>query len=71
MCVLVCGGGARTRVALLSQHVTRMRESVLLFVVSLAPPHFSTFSHKRSDFRGKKKVTEHKMRILIFSRVFI
>ena len=32
---------------------------------SLAPPHFSTLSHKRLDFR--KNITEHKMCILIFS----
>ena len=28
--------------------------------------YFPTFSHKRDDFR-KKKVTEEKMRVLIFS----
>jgi hypothetical protein len=36
---------------------------------SLAPPHFSTLPHKRNDFQ--KKVTEHKMSVLIFSTTFI
>ena len=32
--------------------------------------YFSTFSHKRHDFRKKNKVTEHKMCFLIFSTTF-
>ena len=35
----------------------------------MAPPYFSTLSHKRHDFR-KKKVIEHKMCVLIFSTSF-
>ena len=31
---------------------------------------FSTLSHKRHDFR-KKKITEHKMCVLIFSTTFV
>ena len=31
---------------------------------------FSTLSHKQHDFR-KKKVTEHKMCVLIFSTTFV
>jgi len=30
---------------------------------------FSTFSHKWDDFQGKKKFTEHKMCVLIFSTI--
>ena len=54
-CVCVCTlarACAFARVALLIQHVTRMRHIVSSFVASLAPQHFSTFSHKRHDFRG-------------------
>jgi len=32
---------------------------------------FSTVSHKWHDFRRKKNVIEHKMRVLIFSTIFI
>ena len=56
------------RVALLIQHVTRMRHIVTSFVASLAPPNFSTLPHKRHDFR--KNVTEHKMCVLIFYTTF-
>ena len=52
-------------VALLIQHTTRMRHIVASFVASLAPPYFSTLSHRRCDFRVK--VTEHEMCVLIFS----
>ena len=59
-----------TRVALLIQHATHMRHIVTSFVAPLAPSHFSTLSHKRHDF-PKKKVTEYKMCVLIFSTTFI
>jgi hypothetical protein len=38
-------------------------------VASLAPPYFSTLSHKRYDFR--EIVTEYKMRVLILSTNFV
>ena len=43
--------------------------AILVFAVSLAPPYFSTLSHKRNDFR--KKVNGREMCILIFSTTFI
>ena len=60
---------ACVHVALLIQHAIRMRHIVTSFVASLTPPHFSTLSHKRYDFR--KNVTEHKMCVLIFSTIFV
>jgi hypothetical protein len=57
------------RVALLVQHATRMRR-IVTFVTHLAPSYVSTLSHKEQDFR-KKKVTERKMCVLIFSTIFI
>jgi hypothetical protein len=49
-------------VALLIQDATCMRHIVTSFVAYLVQPNFSTLSHKRHDFRKKKKkrVTEHK-----------
>jgi hypothetical protein len=41
-------------VASVIQHATRMRHIVTSFVASMAPPDFSTLSHKRQDFREKK-----------------
>jgi hypothetical protein len=53
----------------LIQRATRMRHVVTSFVVPLDPPKFSTLCHKRYDFL--KKVTEHKMCVLIFSTTFV
>jgi hypothetical protein len=82
MCVCVCVGAgaceracvsawvrACVRIALLMQYTTRMRHTVTSFVAPLAPPDFSTISHKRHDFR--KKLTEHEMCVLIFSTTFV
>ena len=43
--------------------------AILSSEASLAPPYFSTLSHKRCDFR--KNITEYKMCVLIFSTTFI
>jgi hypothetical protein len=46
-----------------------MRHIVTSFVAPLSPPHFSTLSPTRCDFR--KKVAEHKICVLIFSTTFV
>jgi hypothetical protein len=56
------------RVALLIRHATYMHHIVTSFVAPLAPPHFSTLSHKWHDFL--KKAVEHKM-CFDFYTVFI
>jgi hypothetical protein len=48
---------------------TRMRHVVTLFMAPLAPPHFSTLSNKRHNFR--KIIVKHKMCVLIFSTTFV
>ena len=68
-CVRWCPGAwtfARScaRVALLIKHEKRRRHIVLSFVASVAPPDFSTLSHKRH-------VTEHKISVFTFSTTFI
>jgi hypothetical protein len=45
----------------------RMRHIILSYMARIAVGYFSKLSHKRHDFR--EKVTEHKMRVLIFSRI--
>jgi hypothetical protein len=58
-------------VALFTQNAKRMRRIIFSTVASLAPPYFSTLSHKCHDFRKKKKKgTEYKTRVLIFSTTF-
>ena len=57
------------RVTLFIQHAKRMRRIIFSSAASLTPPHFSTLSHKRHDFR--KKVAEYKMRVFILSATFI
>ena len=46
-----------------------MQRACAIFAAFLAPPHFLTLPHKRHDFR--KKITEHKMCVLIFCTRFI
>jgi hypothetical protein len=57
------------RVFLLIQHGTRMRHVVTSIVAPRSLLHFSALSHKRCGFR--KKVTEHKMCVFIFSTTFV
>jgi hypothetical protein len=63
-CACVC-----VRVALLTQHATRMRHIVTSFLAPLAPSYFSTLSRKQMIFE-KQNVTEHKV-YLIFSTTIV
>ena len=56
-------------VALAIQHAKRMRRIILSLVHRPALQYFSTFYHKRYDFR--EKVIEHKTCVLIFSTTFV
>jgi hypothetical protein len=61
VCVRACGypgawacACACVHVALLIEYAMRIRHIVTSCVAPLAPPYFSTLSHKRRDFRKKK-----------------
>jgi hypothetical protein len=66
MCVCVWGGGVGgwpdtwactctcARIALLIQHATCMHHIVTSFLTPMAPPYFSTLSHKWHNFREKR-----------------
>jgi len=56
-------------VALVIQHVKRMRSIILSSVASPTLPYFSTLPHTLHDF-SKKKITEHKMSVSTFSALF-
>ena len=51
-------------------HEERMRRFILSSVASPAPQHSSTLSHNRGDHRGKK-VTDHKVCVLILFTTFV
>ena len=53
------------RVALVIQRETPINHAVKSFVAFLAPPRFSTLSHKQRDFR--KNVAEHESYVFILS----
>jgi hypothetical protein len=53
-------------VAIVIQHVKRMRLILLTSVAYLPLPYFSTLSHKGHDFQ-KNKLVEYKICVLIFS----
>jgi len=61
---------AFVRVSFVTQHANCMHGIILSSVACLALPCFSMLSHTRLDY-GKKKVIEHKMRILILSTIFV
>jgi hypothetical protein len=57
-------------VALVMRHAECMHRVILLSVDCPAVQHFSTLSHKRNDFQGKK-ITEHKVCVLVSSTAFV
>jgi hypothetical protein len=52
-------------------NAARNAPPMLSTTASMAPPYFSTLSHKQHGFRKKKKVTGHKICVFIFSSTFI
>ena len=54
---------------LTTQHAKRMRSTVSSSLASLTVSCFSTLPRKARDFR-KKKVIDHKMRVLNFSTIY-
>jgi hypothetical protein len=60
VCMCVC-----VHVVLLMHDATHVSYCIVLFVASMTPLNFLTFSYKRHDFG--EKVTEHKMCVLISS----
>ena len=73
-CVCVWVHGRERVLARVYPFLSSMQRScAMLSAASLSPTDFSTLTQKRHDFReGKKqKVTEHRMRILIFSTTLI
>jgi hypothetical protein len=65
LCVCVWGGGG-----LIIQHAERMRRVTLSSVACVAVQYLSTLSHRRHNFRKKKKLTDPKMCVLISSTIF-
>ena len=58
-----------TFVALVIQNATRMRRIILLSVACPAVTYFSLLLHKWDEFR--KKGSEYKMCVLVFSTTFV
>jgi len=56
-------------VALIIQHAKCMNPVILWSVACPSVTYFSTLSHKNTIFG--KKVTEHKMCVLVFSETFL
>jgi hypothetical protein len=67
VCVRAC---ARALIVLHIQQATRMGYIVTSFMAPQTPPHFSTLSHTRCDFRGKKYI-EDIMCGFIFPTTFV
>jgi hypothetical protein len=57
----------RERVALVTQHAKCMRRIILSYVACLAEPYFSILLYiTNGTIFEKKRVTEHKMCVVIF-----